>query len=124
MAVTEIGKEFGWTGPGKYESRNGTVWYVAISGREDRPFVGIIADSHGTDSWRANGGNSVVEGFIGHNDLIRPHVPPREKVRGWVNRYKDFDVFYRSRAEADRGPVTDRIACVYVEETTPPEGGE
>ena len=32
--MSEIGKQFGWNGAGKYESRDGSVWDVVASGRE------------------------------------------------------------------------------------------
>lgn len=58
-------------------------------------------------------------------DLI-PLQRPRAKVRGWVNVYPPSPIaqatVWFSRKDADRAADSARIACVWVQETDPPEG--
>lgn len=71
--MSEIGKEFGWTGPGKYVTREGKVFSVVATGDSERAFVGFMQNG-AASSWNASG----VCGFAPSKyDLVAPYVPPR-----------------------------------------------
>lgn len=120
--MSAIGKEFGWTGPGKYVTKNGDVFTVFETGDSQWPFIGLLEGDGGwTASWRLNGSITITPD---KNDLIAPYVPPREKLRGWLNNYGGYYTLHKSKKEAEELADENRIACVYVKEATPPKDGK
>jgi hypothetical protein len=88
------------------------VEIITIEGRGQYPIVGYIADSKTPSCWTREG----LKQHGASHPLDLMNVPPARYV-GYVNIYPNKVKFlvYPSRAEADQGAGTTRIACVRVE---------
>jgi hypothetical protein len=102
-------REGGW-----YKTRGGDKVWAQIVGWDDFPGQPVMSLTSDLRRFYHEIDGRLLNGLTTPFDIIAPWREPAE-IKGWVNVYPyTMSRCHKTRDEADRSAMADRLACVYV----------